>query len=218
MVVFVEDAAAQPLVSADVETGDLGLIADLSSATIMIVADDTPLQLVLAQLIGRALRKIYLNPQVTGPTHAGRLVAEGLSRLGINRAYDAVVASALTRGELDRLSFFALDLDDRPQSRVKLYISHEACTARKVIAARQTTCRSSLTTLPTTRYAAAQCQRDRAGADPPVIGQGSQPAPHPALRGLIKETQQLLRLTCSDNLSSGTGSGEGANRTGNITC
>jgi DMATS type aromatic prenyltransferase len=79
--------------------------------------------------------KIYLNPQVTGPAQAGRLVAEGLSRLGINRAYDTVVASALTRGELDRFSFFALDLDDSPQSRVKLYISHEAAETQDIVRA-----------------------------------------------------------------------------------
>ncbi|MBP2329546.1 DNA invertase Pin-like site-specific DNA recombinase [Kibdelosporangium banguiense] len=51
----------------------------------------------------------------------------------------------------------------------------------------QTTCRSSFTMLPTTGYAAAQCQQDRAGADPPVIGQGWQTAPHQGPQGLIKK-------------------------------
>lgn len=69
--------------------------------------------------------KVYLNPQVSGPLLAGMLVNEGLRRLGITRAYDAVVAHALTRGRLDQFSFFALDLDNSPESRVKLYISHD---------------------------------------------------------------------------------------------
>jgi DMATS type aromatic prenyltransferase len=70
--------------------------------------------------------KVYLNPQVSGPEKAAGLVAEGMRRLGIEHAYETVQASALTRGTLDRFSFFALDLDDTPQSRVKLYITHEA--------------------------------------------------------------------------------------------
>jgi DMATS type aromatic prenyltransferase len=70
--------------------------------------------------------KVYLNPQVSGPEKAARLVAEGMRRLGIEHAYETVQASALTRGTLDWFSFFALDLDDSPQSRVKLYITHEA--------------------------------------------------------------------------------------------
>jgi DMATS type aromatic prenyltransferase len=70
--------------------------------------------------------KVYLNPQVKGPEKAAELVAEGMRRLGIEHAYETVQASALTRGTLDRFSFFALDLDDTPQSRVKLYITHEA--------------------------------------------------------------------------------------------
>jgi hypothetical protein len=41
-------------------------------------------------------------------------------------------------------------------------------------------------------YAAAQYQRDRAGADPPMIGQGSPTAPHQVLRGLIKKHNYAL--------------------------
>jgi hypothetical protein len=38
-------------------------------------------------------------------------------------------------------------------------------------------------------YAAAQCQRDHAGPDPPVIGQGSQTAPRQGPQGPDRGTQ-----------------------------
>lgn len=76
--------------------------------------------------------KVYFNPDVRGPEHNRQLVAEGLRRLGMDNAYDLAMAHGLRRGERDRFSFFALDLDDSPLSRVKLYISHEAATAEDV--------------------------------------------------------------------------------------
>jgi DMATS type aromatic prenyltransferase len=87
----------------------------------LIVRPDSPLRL-----------KVYANPQSRGPELAGPLVAEGLRRLGINRAYETVVTHALTRGELDWFSFFAVDLDNGPQARVKLYVSHEAADSAVV--------------------------------------------------------------------------------------
>ncbi|WP_307849762.1 tryptophan dimethylallyltransferase family protein [Qaidamihabitans albus] len=70
--------------------------------------------------------KVYFNPEVRGPERAPELVAEGLRRLGMDNAYDIATAHALRRGSRDRFSFFALDLDDSPLSRVKLYVSHES--------------------------------------------------------------------------------------------
>ncbi|WP_325062725.1 tryptophan dimethylallyltransferase family protein [Amycolatopsis acidiphila] len=69
--------------------------------------------------------KAYFNPGVQGRHRAPALVAEGLRRLGLGDAYEIARRHALTRGPRDQLSFFAVDLDDSPLSRVKLYISHE---------------------------------------------------------------------------------------------
>ncbi len=69
--------------------------------------------------------KVYLNPQISGPTMADSLVSEGFRRLNIAGAYDAVIEHALPRGELDNFTFFALDLDRSPLSRVKVYVSHD---------------------------------------------------------------------------------------------
>lgn len=76
--------------------------------------------------------KVYFNPDVRGPERNRELVAEGLRRLGMDNAYELAATHGLRRGERDRFSFFALDLDDSPLSRVKLYISHDAATAEDV--------------------------------------------------------------------------------------
>ena len=68
--------------------------------------------------------KAYFNPQVRGDDQARDLVVEGFQRLGLEHAYGTIARHALVRGALDRLSFFAVDLDDSPLSRVKLYVSH----------------------------------------------------------------------------------------------
>lgn len=75
--------------------------------------------------------KAYFNPDVRGRGQAGQLVATALRRLGFAEAYDTVVRYGLRRGEqLDRISFFALDLDDHPQARVKVYVSHHRATPK----------------------------------------------------------------------------------------
>ncbi len=76
--------------------------------------------------------KVYFNPQVRGQGAAPGLVAEGLRRLGLSDAYDTVAEHALRRGVADQFSFFALDLDDGPLSRVKLYISHDSADSATV--------------------------------------------------------------------------------------
>jgi DMATS type aromatic prenyltransferase len=74
--------------------------------------------------------KAYFNPEVRGRHRAPELVAEGFRRLGLDDAYEIAARHALCRGARDRLSFFAVDLDESPLSRVKLYIAHEdACSA-----------------------------------------------------------------------------------------
>ncbi|RJQ91316.1 tryptophan dimethylallyltransferase [Amycolatopsis panacis] len=82
---------------------------------------------------GRTPRiKVYLNPQISGPAMADSLVSEGFRRLGIDRAFEAVIEHGLRRGERDNFAFFALDLDDDPLSRVKVYIAHDAAESEDV--------------------------------------------------------------------------------------
>ncbi len=78
---------------------------------------------------GAAKLKVYFNPAVRGPGRAPELVAEAFRRLGLHDAYDTATQNAMVRGDADTFSFFAVDLDDDPLSRVKLYISHDAATS-----------------------------------------------------------------------------------------
>ncbi|WP_249124712.1 tryptophan dimethylallyltransferase family protein [Saccharopolyspora erythraea] len=73
--------------------------------------------------------KIYFNPNVRGASEAHRLVAEALERLGFPGAFDCVSEYGLTRGNLDRLPFFSLDLEPGPRARVKVYIMHDDAQA-----------------------------------------------------------------------------------------
>ncbi|GIM90371.1 tryptophan dimethylallyltransferase family protein [Paractinoplanes toevensis] len=71
--------------------------------------------------------KVYFNPEVAGVDRAPELVEEALGRLGLGDSYRTMLARSIRPGELgrrDRLAFFALDLHDGPQARVKLYVSH----------------------------------------------------------------------------------------------
>ncbi len=77
--------------------------------------------------------KVYFNPEAQGVHRSPGLVAEALTRLGLAASYRAMLDHAARPGELgrlDRLSFFALDLHDGPQSRVKLYVSHHDAQPR----------------------------------------------------------------------------------------
>jgi DMATS type aromatic prenyltransferase len=75
------------------------------------------------------LFKVYFNPEVRGRDQAPRLVAEALERLGLEGAYGVASEYALRRGDRDRLTFLALDLDSSARARVKVYISHHAAGA-----------------------------------------------------------------------------------------
>ncbi|MEV4559961.1 tryptophan dimethylallyltransferase family protein [Kitasatospora sp. NPDC049285] len=61
--------------------------------------------------------KVYLNPAARGPEHQAATFREALHRLGRTSALDALPGH-------DRLVFFALDLGDWEQPRVKFYTSH----------------------------------------------------------------------------------------------
>jgi hypothetical protein len=79
--------------------------------------------------------KVYLNPEVQGEESATALVREGLTRLGLGATYPTVARHALRRGDLDRFSFFALDLTDERRARVKTYVAHQAAEIPDVISA-----------------------------------------------------------------------------------
>nr|6ZRY_AAA Chain AAA, DMATS type aromatic prenyltransferase [Micromonospora olivasterospora]6ZRY_BBB Chain BBB, DMATS type aromatic prenyltransferase [Micromonospora olivasterospora] len=71
--------------------------------------------------------KVYLNPEVKGVERSPALVSEALHRLGLGASYRALLDHGVRPGELgrgDRLTFFAVDLHDGPQARVKLYLTH----------------------------------------------------------------------------------------------
>lgn len=79
--------------------------------------------------------KVYLNPQISGPAMTDSLVSEGFRRLNLGGAFDPVVEHALRRGDQDNFTFFALDLDDSPLSRVKVYVSHDGAETEDAVRA-----------------------------------------------------------------------------------
>lgn len=82
--------------------------------------------------------KVYLNPELRGVDRAPGLIAEALHRLGLGRSHRAMLDHGIRPGELgrrDRLTFFALDLHDDAQARVKLYLTHHDAEVRDVVRA-----------------------------------------------------------------------------------
>ncbi|MFH0177530.1 tryptophan dimethylallyltransferase family protein [Streptomyces cacaoi] len=75
--------------------------------------------------------KAYLNPAASGERRAAKTVRKALKRLGYREAFDALP-------EGDRHLFFALDLGDWAEPRVKVYLAHhdlsaaEACTLSRM--------------------------------------------------------------------------------------
>ncbi|MEV6616380.1 tryptophan dimethylallyltransferase family protein [Streptomyces sp. NPDC051051] len=66
--------------------------------------------------------KVYLNPAATGRGHAAATVREALRRLGHHDAFAALPPH-------DRHLFFALDLGDWAEPRVKVYLAHQDLSA-----------------------------------------------------------------------------------------
>ncbi|MDQ0584482.1 tryptophan dimethylallyltransferase family protein [Streptomyces rishiriensis] len=75
--------------------------------------------------------KVYLNPAASGEKRAAKTVRKALKRLGHREAFDALP-------EGDRHVFFALDLGDWTEPRVKVYLAHhdlsaaQACTLSRM--------------------------------------------------------------------------------------
>lgn len=76
--------------------------------------------------------KVYLNPNARGPMLAPALVAQALDRLGFIGGEQQLRSKMRGLHTMDRYSFFALDLDDRPAARAKVYISHYHATGADV--------------------------------------------------------------------------------------
>ncbi|MFD1146923.1 tryptophan dimethylallyltransferase family protein [Saccharothrix hoggarensis] len=76
--------------------------------------------------------KVYFNPEVRGKAAAEDLVRQGLERTGFAAGFPVLRDHAMTRPGLDRYSFFALDLVEQEQARVKVYISHHAAEVSDV--------------------------------------------------------------------------------------
>ncbi len=74
--------------------------------------------------------KAYLNAHARGPARAEALVKEALRRLDLPGSWDALTAGPLRRGAyLDEIKYLALDLDPRPEARVKVYVRHHGAAA-----------------------------------------------------------------------------------------
>ena len=77
--------------------------------------------------------KAYFNPNACGAENAPALVEEGLNRLGLRGAWQSLRQHILARGtKLDELKYFALDLADSPEARVKVYVRHHAVLAEEL--------------------------------------------------------------------------------------
>ncbi|MGW7170258.1 tryptophan dimethylallyltransferase family protein [Streptomyces sp. NPDC054884] len=75
--------------------------------------------------------KAYLNPAASGERRAAKTVRKALKRLGHHEAF-----KALPDG--DRLLFFALDLGDWAEPRVKVYLAHHDLSAPEAAALSRT--------------------------------------------------------------------------------
>jgi hypothetical protein len=73
--------------------------------------------------------KAYFNPQAQGPGSAVALVEEGLRRVGLPHAWRHLSTTLARRGpHRDELKYFALDLSESEQARVKVYVRHHDAT------------------------------------------------------------------------------------------
>ena len=79
--------------------------------------------------VGPVNYKLYLNPQILGPTNAPGLVREALEVLKVSNGWDAVQQLMAVDSVRNAPLYFALDLKDTEQARVKVYVAHEGVHA-----------------------------------------------------------------------------------------
>jgi DMATS type aromatic prenyltransferase len=75
--------------------------------------------------------KVYYNPQAQGVGNAPALVREALAKLGFAPAWEWIAARALHGGR-GHITYFALDLVDSTDARVKVYVAYPAATTSEV--------------------------------------------------------------------------------------
>lgn len=69
--------------------------------------------------------KVYLNPFASRDVPPKILIQTALERLGFAQAWNFLSEAALRRETLDHVVFFSLDLTDRSDARVKIYVAHQ---------------------------------------------------------------------------------------------
>lgn len=72
--------------------------------------------------------KLYLNPFSQGFTQSETLLQTALERLGLTQAWSFLSRVVLKRKNLDQAVFLSLDLADRSDARVKIYVAHKQPT------------------------------------------------------------------------------------------
>lgn len=79
--------------------------------------------------VGPVNYKLYLNPQVLGPTNAPGLVREALEVLRVDNGWEAVQQLMAVDATHNSPLYFALDLKKTDHARVKVYVAHEGVHA-----------------------------------------------------------------------------------------
>lgn len=78
---------------------------------------------------GECLFKVYLNPQILGPSAAPGLVQEAFRRLGLAEAWPLFSQLLGARPSQNEIIYFSLDLTHSTDARVKVYVAHKEVTA-----------------------------------------------------------------------------------------
>jgi DMATS type aromatic prenyltransferase len=76
--------------------------------------------------------KVYLNPQLHGREAADEVIEEVIARLGLVGAKEALGRLRLRGRDEDELKYLSLDLSDKAQARVKVYVCHHDATPHQL--------------------------------------------------------------------------------------
>jgi len=81
---------------------------------------------------GGARLKVYLNPAIHGASNADDVVLEAMTRLGLAKSWRDLRNRISSRGGLDEVLYFSLDLTDASDARAKIYLAHRHSTAEEL--------------------------------------------------------------------------------------
>ncbi|MGW5054127.1 tryptophan dimethylallyltransferase family protein [Actinokineospora sp. NPDC004072] len=107
--------------------------------------------------------KVYLNPLAHGRHRSAELVGAALDRLGFTGAERVLRGGLRDVSAVDQYSFFAIDLDDRPDARAKVYVTQPGAT-------RADAQRAAAVSRGGDPAEVARFCRDAAGSDGPYLG------------------------------------------------